>query len=492
MPELTRRNMLGAAGGLILLPWPRTEATAEDGQPAAAVPPPIFTAIPYLQPGNDGPTGMVVAWQTDNRPCRFLVEVDEIGPVVPERTERMTDDDGELRWNYAARIRGLTPGRKYRYRVVADDRPIAEGWFTAVKPRGTKTRFVAFGDNSYGDISDRMNAYQAWKLRPDFVMNTGDNVYPEGTDSQYARMFFPVYNADEAGPRIGAPLLRSVPFYTVVANHDVRGKDKDGKPVVDFDALPDAFAYCTSMILPLNGPPSPQVPPLVGNAQAIAHFRACAGDRFPNQLNYRFDYGDLHFLCLDSNLYVDPNDRRLQQWIEDDLRATDAAWKLVVFHHPSFNAGEHHFTQQHMRVLSPIFERCGVDMVLHGHEHTYQRTRPLRFTPTDTRGASNVGSKARLIPGNFQVDRRFDGRTQTVPDGIVYVTTGAGGKALYEPEWGQTARTHAEDGHIDYMARWVSDRHSLTVFDVDRSQMRVRQIDQWGGEVDRFTLRKKA
>jgi hypothetical protein len=43
-------------------------------------------------------------------------------------------------------------------------------------------------------------------------MNCGDNVYESGSDDEYQRYFFPVYNADLAGPREGAPLLRSVPL----------------------------------------------------------------------------------------------------------------------------------------------------------------------------------------------------------------------------------------------------------------------------------------
>ena len=65
---------------------------------------------------------------------------------------------------------------------------------------------MAFGDNSYGDISDRAIAYHTYKQNPDFVMNCGDNVYESGTDDEYQRYFFPVYNADLAGPREGAPL----------------------------------------------------------------------------------------------------------------------------------------------------------------------------------------------------------------------------------------------------------------------------------------------
>ena len=89
-----------------------------------------------------------------------------------------------------------------------------EGYFTTRKPRGTPIRFVAFGDNSYGDPGQRAIAWHAHQARPDFVMNTGDNVYEHGLDSEYIRYFFPIYNADVGSPQTGAPLLRSVPFYT--------------------------------------------------------------------------------------------------------------------------------------------------------------------------------------------------------------------------------------------------------------------------------------
>src|SRR5262249_31487698 len=143
---------------------------------------------------------------------------------------------------------------------------------------------------------------------------------------------------------------------------------------------------------------------------------------------------DAHFLCLDSNVYVDPTDFALQTWIEQDLKATDAAWKFVVYHHPAFNAGDDHYAEQHMRALSPLLERMGVDVVLHGHEHTYQRTRPFRFVPTDLTKAKDTNAKDRMVPGTFTIDRKFDGKSVTKPDGILYIVTGAGGKHLYDPE----------------------------------------------------------
>lgn len=505
MPEtLTRRALLGAAGGVTFLAL----APARGGfafatrEPIPAGRFPLFTALPYLQPGPDGGPlhddreSLVVAWQTDGRAAEFQVEVRGRGEFRPVRTERVIGDkeDAEKRYNYAAQIDGLALGTRYTYRVTMDGRTLLEGFFTTRKPRGRKTRFVAFGDNSFGDVSDRMIAHQAYRAAPDFVMNTGDNVYDDGTDDQYARHFFPVYNADQIGPRTGAPLLRSVPFYSVLGNHDVHGKDAKGHPVADFDKNPDSLAFFTNLHLPLNGrDPHPFVPTLQGAAKARSIFTTCAGDRFPTMGNYRFDYGDAHFLCLDSNLYVDPNDPALQAWIEADLNATDAAWKFVVFHHPSFHVGHEHFAEQHMRVLAPIFERCGVAVVLCGHEHTYQRTVPLRFAPTETKNASAVGTKARLVPGRFTLDRAYDGVRHTQPDGVIYVTTGAGGKHLYDPELNDNPalRLHPEDGNLNFLASFNSDRHSLTVVDMDAQSLSFRQVDQWGGTIDRFRITRR-
>lgn len=145
-----------------------------------------------------------------------------------------------------------------------------------------------------------------------------------------------------------------------------------------------------------------------------------------------------------------------------------------------------------MRVLSPLFEKQGVDVVLHGHEHTDQRTRPFRFAPTDAAGAKAINSKNRLVPGDFTIDPHFDGKAVTKPDGILYIVIGAGGKHLYDPESNNNPQKwkHTEDKNADYVVRFVSDRHSLTVVDMDANSLHFTQIDEWGGEIDRFTVTK--
>ncbi len=506
-PEhLSRRQLLQAAGGVTLLALiPRLGSAAES--PTYELPvghsamdrPPIFTAVPYLQPGPDsskladGQESLIVAWQTDDTPANFQVTYGSGQTAEIQSVKKFGDikKEGENRINYAAKITGLKLGAKYKYRVAMNGETVLEGYFTTRKPRGSKTRFVSFGDNSYGDVSDRAVAFQAYKAMPDFVMNAGDNVYESGRDDEYARYFFPVYNADQAGPRIGAPLLRSVPFYTVMANHDVPTKGPNG-PVADFTKAPDSLGIYTNMYLPLNGPVAAHPTPAVGTQEHVDNFKKAAGDRFPKQANYSFDYGDAHFLCLDSNTYVDPTDTTLQAWVDQDLSDTDAAWKFVVYHHPAYNVGHEHYAEQQMRVLSPIFEKHGVALVFSGHEHNYQRTRPIKFAAKDDGGAKAVGSGHRLVPGDFTIDRDYDGAGHARPNGVIYLTTGAGGKHLYDPEMNQNPKNwlHEEDGNADYCVKVVSDRHSVTVVDVSAHSLEIRQVDEWGNEVDRFKIER--
>jgi acid phosphatase type 7 len=536
---ISRRDLLRAAGRaaggvtfLALVPtgWRHfpfaLPGLPPDGTPARARRgsdrPLLFTALPYIQPGpagslEPGRESIVVAWQTEDRVGSFGAEfgltraygrhakvtatsrdggggrppADSAGPPA-------TDDHagGGRRRNYAAMMTGLALDTRYHYRVHEDGRSVVEGYFTTRRPRQTPIRFVAFGDNSFGSPGQRAVAWQAYEARPDFVMNTGDNVYQNGLDTEYARYFFPVYNADLGGPRTGAPLLRSVPFYTVLGNHDVYSVDATGQPAANFDVAPDALAFYTNLYLPLTGPATPPQAPSViakaAGASAFDRFRDCAGARFPRMGNYSFDYGDAHFLCLDSNLYVDPTDSAWHDFVEQDLGETDAAWKFVVYHHSAFNVGNLMYTQQHMRVLSPLLERMGVDMVLAGHEHNYQRTRPFTFVPHGPGEAARRGAIERLVPGTFTIDTVFDGTSETRPRGIIYVTTGAGGSDMFDPDFNVNPSlwVHAEDDRTSYAVRVVTDRHSFTVIDLDARTLTLRQIDETGTEIDRIRIDK--
>ena len=506
LAPLTRRRFLRSAGGvtfLALVPTGRGLFAAVDSLRPLSVP--VFTALPYIQPGPEsrlvpGAEVARLAWQTVQREARFEVQFGrdtsygQTTEIARTSRDYRGKGDKDSRFNYVCAFAGLQLGTEYRYRVHCNGETIAEGYFTTRQPRGRKIRFVAFGDNSFGEPSERAIAYQAYRANPDFIQNTGDNVYDAGLDTEYGRHFFPVYNADVPGPGIGAPLLRSIPFYCVLANHDVEGKDPEKNiPCANFEASADALAYYTNFHFPLNGPVAPAYPTVTcGPEKRLADFKACAGARFPTMANYSYDAGDAHLLCLDSNNYTDATDPALQAWIAADLAGSDASWKFVTFHHPPFNVGADHCHEQQMRVLAPLFEQHGVNFVLSGHEHNYQRTRPLRFSPRDTAKAHRLHAKDRVIPGDFKLDLAFDGEAKTRADGVIYLTTGAGGKYLYDVSYnGDPSKwVLPEDGNLAYTVKMISDRHSLTVFDVERDELLMRQIDEQGSEIDRIRVTK--
>jgi len=501
-PNFTRRQFLRSAGGITFLALTPVGRGLFAASQTHRTDLPLFTALPYIQPGNnsrliEGKESMMICWQTELRPAEFQLTYGNNQPGKSQasilRNKRWSGaDDDKSRFNYAAVLENLRLGTRYYYRVTANDETILEGYFTTRKPRGRNIRFVSFGDNAHGAPSDHAIAYQAYQTHPDFVMNTGDNVYEHGLDHQYAEYFFPVYNADQPALETGAPLLRSVPFYTVIANHDVACKDENHHWCADFDAEPDSLAFFTNFYLPLNGPDPVYPTPMHGDEKRLKAFKQCAAKRFPRMVNYSFDYGDAHFLCLDSNLYLDPTDTAFQTWIEVDLKNTDANWKFVVYHHPAFNAGHTHYQEQHMRVLSPLLERLDVDIVLHGHEHTYQRPRPLRFAPQDSGKAKQLHQNDRRVPGIFTIDRDFDGKTITRPKGLLYITTGAGGKNLYDAEDNNNPARwlHEDDNNADYVARFISDRYSFSLFEIDGDALTMSQIDQNGETVDHIRITK--
>jgi len=220
-------------------------------------------------------------------------------------------------------------------------------------------------------------------------------------------------------------------------------------------------------------------------------FLQAAGEAYPGMVNYSFNYGNAHLLIIDSDPYVNWTDSALRNWVARDLAgAQDAAWRFVVFHHPGFSSAREHYEQQQMRLLSPLFEAGKVDVVFSGHVHNYQRSFPLRFTP-DKQGVLLVGGRenklirGRVVNGRWVLDKRFDGKTNTRPDGIIYIVTGAGGQELYNPEQNDDA-----DSWQKYTDKFISNLHSLTVIDVDGKTFTLRQVSTEGKELDSITITK--
>ena len=72
-------------------------------------------------------------------------------------------------------------------------------------------------------------------------------------------------------------------------------------------------------------------------------------------------------------------DRTQLQWLEKELAASGSDWKIMYFHHPIYSSGGTHGSDTALRdQLEPLFLKYGVDVVIAGHEHFYERLKPQK------------------------------------------------------------------------------------------------------------------
>ncbi|NIG55861.1 metallophosphoesterase [Chitinophaga sp. Cy-1792] len=451
-----------------------------------------FIAPPYLQIGyQPAPGSMELLWHSADSSAAWDVELKTAGTTSwkkaarPEATRVAVANIG-THFVYRTLVAGLPAGNDFDYRVLKNKKVVFTATGKAPKEKDQSFRFVAFGDIGAGTPSAKALALRAYEAKPDLVVVPGDIVYERGLISEYRTNFWPVYNADAANTE-GAPLMRSIPFVAAMGNHD--GDTRD------LNSYPDALAYYAFWDQPLNGLQAAEgsavVPFIKATPENKKAFETAAGKAYPVMSNFSFNYGNIHWTFIDSDTYVDWTDSALLKWVANDLQsAKDATWKIVVFHHPGFSSSRDHFEQQQMRLLSPILEAGQVDVVLNGHVHNYQRSFPMHFAP-EKKGTLLVGGKdnktirGRVVPGKWTLDHNFDGHTQTKPQGIIYLVTGAGGQELYNED-----QQEDTDSWQKFTYKFISSIHSFTVADVNGGKLTFRQISEEGKELDTFTITK--
>ncbi len=447
---------------------------------------------PYIQPGNAPylfKEQKVIIWQTDSVPGKYIVEfaLGAIGEKVSVAKTSLVklNLNNKTTLLYRATLTGLKFDSHYSYRVSLNEKPIAENSFET-RTKKNQTRFAVFGDCGVGSVQQAEIAYQVFQQKPQFVLVTGDNVYRSGLESEYRKNFFPQYTAAEANPQTGAPIMKSIPIYMLVGNHDIYG--------ADLDKFPDGLAYFYYNDLPLNGPTATTTIKATGNEAKVKTFKANSSPRFPRMSNFSFDYGNVHIACIDANPYANPLDPALVQWLSEDIKRSKADWKIVAYHHPGFNSSKAHYDYQQMRLLSPILEQLGVDMVLTGHVHNYQRSMPLKFDPKkDSTGTRYVVSEQGRVDGKFTLDEKYDGKTITKPNGIIYIVTGAGGAPLYDPALSGKPdlwKHDPQENWVPFTAKIVSDIHSFTIIETNGKNLVLKQMDAKGVVFDEIVVTK--
>jgi hypothetical protein len=98
-----------------------------------------------------------------------------------------------------------------------------------------------------------------------------------------------------------------------------------------------------------------------------------------NELYYSFDYANIHVVCLDSFLSDNSTNGPMLTWLRSDLATTDKDWIIAYWHHPPYSWGTHdsdaeYFLSDTRQRFLPILESYGVDLVLCGHSHNYERS----------------------------------------------------------------------------------------------------------------------
>lgn len=455
----------------------------------------IFVEKPYIQLGyssslseSNGET-LVITWTTD-RDLIWGARVKTTGSIVWQPADSVNARRVAVSQTapfriYTATFKNLKAGVQLTYRILLNNKVVFEAITQTKKPPVVPYRFAVFGDTGVNSSAQKRIAYQAYKLKPDFVMIPGDITYPNGRISEYRRNFFPIYNADGNSPKLGVPFMRSTLFVAAPGNHDIGyGSDLCS----NLDKFPDGLAYFLFWQQPLNGPikqiGAASSTRLTGTDSNKRAFLAGSSPAYPTMANFSFNYGNSHWLILDSNEYTNWTDAKLRSWVKSDLASAQKyTWRFVCFHHPGFCSDKMFAIDTRMRLLCDLFEEAGVDIVFSGHAHNYERTFPLRLK-------HGVPIKALLFPKVplsqiISLDQLFDGKTYTKPQGITYIITGGGGAALYSV--GQHRQPWSWQS---FTAKFVSNVHSFTDCTVNDKALVLRQVSEDGMEIERLTFSK--
>lgn len=244
---------------------------------------------------------------------------------------------------FTAQMSGLTPDTDYHY-IVGHAQATSDVHSFATPSNAQQFSFIWLGD-THNDartgalIQDAANKHPetSFFIQAGDVVNTG--LYRNDWDDLFGYT--------------GSTFARK-PFMAVPGNHD----SQDGL---------GASMFRQHLHYPGNGP-----------AQQAPGF------------TYSFHYQNALFLMLD---IVSFSAEEQKEWVAEQLAATDATWKIAVFHFPPYTNREPYIEIEQEWV--PLFDQYGVDMVMNGHFHYYLRTQPMKggqVVDHDERGTTYIMS----------------------------------------------------------------------------------------------------
>lgn len=309
-------------------------------------------------------------------------------------------DYGATTYLHTAALSGLSPGETYEYRVGAGKR--RGGWRTLATDDGGAFKALIFPDSQSSDYSDWEKVAQgARKANPDaaFFVNLGDLVDNGEDPSQWTAWFDSLRG-----------VIDGIACAPVLGNHETYNMDWKTR-------MPEAYLRLFS--LPSNG-----------------------DERFQNQY-YSFDYGDVHFVALNTQFdEMTPFQPALMEtqaaWLERDMARTAKKWKVVLMHKDVLTYEIRNRTDRAAGVsdigkrFMPLFDKYGVDVVLTAHLHTYRRRERLYDFRPDARGPLYIvtGVAGNVRYPNLWIDHPFDRATAPQPETNNYMTLEASAGSL--------------------------------------------------------------
>ena len=353
---------------------------------------PVLIRGPYLQSVNA--SSAIFRWRTD---------VPTDSKVVFGEGSQFTNTviDTVMTTEHEVKVSGLFADRRYGYKLGSTAFILQAGndnyFYTAPLPGSVRPVYCwALGDFGNGSQEQQavLQSYLNYMdtMRNDVWLWLGDNAYNSGTDQEYSDYVFQVYEQ----------VFRHWNFFPALGNHDY-GQSGYLSPA----ALGTTFPYFDIFHLP--------------------RFGEVGGVSSGTEKYYSYDYANIHFITLDSYGAYNFPGSPMYEWLKIDLRRNKLKWVIVNFHHPPFSKGSHDSDTEiemvNMRLnVVPLLEKYGVDLVLTGHSHTYERSAFMH---------GHYGLEESFVPENIVQQGLGDSQPylkDSLHNGTVYAVCGVGGK----------------------------------------------------------------
>lgn len=313
----------------------------------------------------DNSTSRTIMWQSDNSEADAVIEYRLEGAEKSqtiEATDKAFTDDGSTTYIHEATVTGLTPNTKYEYRVGygADRR---SDWYRLETAGANVYDVLIYPDSQSGDYSQWEEIVKSSALRNPrtaLYISMGDLV----DNGEHAYQWRTWLNSIK-------PLSANVPLATTLGNHEMYTLDWK---------MREPYAYLNYFGVPPNG------------------------NEIFNRRYYSYDFGDVHYVVLDTMLYESNHEDNHDthhpdlydvqvQWLRQDLAANKKKWTVVLMHRDPFQyafdrpgaSRDVGFNEEGV-LFMPIFDEFNVDLVLSAHLHSYRNRGHVRNFNRDASG----------------------------------------------------------------------------------------------------------